>query len=239
MQSSALHRTAGMCPESPFLSGFCPSAFTSSPSLSQSTRAGMGQQGQLWGETTVPRDTMGRWEFLDKVSLSSCQRQLLSSHPSHWKAASTPAACSPRRKNYSQGHSPGHILGHSLELQMFHVLQTGLSSCVWLCSTWGRSYCPGSGAEWRFTGHRCTYKAVFHPKCFYDSISAPELSFDKKEVQHYKGERFPLLPAHTTPQTPQTPTGQEPAQASNSSYTHPPSSAQHSQPSWPPAREHN
>lgn len=51
----------------------------------------------------------------------------------------------------------------------------------------------------KVTGHRCTYKAVFHPKCFYDSISAPELSFVKKEAQHDKGERFSLLPAHTTP----------------------------------------
>lgn len=26
----------------------------------------------------------------------------------------------------------------------------------WLCSTWGRSYCSGSGAEWRFTAHGWT-----------------------------------------------------------------------------------
>lgn len=55
-------------------------------------------------------------------------------------------------------------------------------------------------------------KGVFHPKCFWDSISTPELGFIKKEVQHYKGETHPLLPAHhhTAPLLfSQTPTGQE------------------------------
>lgn len=83
---------------------------------------------------------------------------------------------------------------------MFLLLLSPVCSRVWLCSTWGRSYCSGSAAEWEFSGSD-DLKAVFHPKCFYNSVSTPELGFAKEEVQHYNGEMHPLLPAHhhTTP----------------------------------------
>lgn len=140
-----------------------PSPWTLSLSLHKQPQSFLIHKGSKDGfeETTLPTHIPGEM----RISRQG-QPQQLPRHSSllstlhterhwlwmNWMKGWLPA-CSPRRQNQSQGHSPS---GHSLDLQMFHLLQTGLSSRAWLCSTWGRSYCSGGGVEWRFTGHGWT-----------------------------------------------------------------------------------
>lgn len=100
--------------EATFSLDLAPQAAPASPNAHRQER---GQQGLLRGETTVPRDTPGEMRFAGHT-----QHQQLPRKTSFFSILHSEKLQPPSRQSQSQGH---HSPGHSLELQRFHLLQTG------------------------------------------------------------------------------------------------------------------
>lgn len=157
-----------------------------------------------------PETLLGRWGFLDKINEPKHSSFLLILQTERLLQLSQPAAQGGRTRaraipwaqpgaaevSFAAGrtHSRAGFAGPGVGVTAQEGLQDeGLQLMV--------------DSMWQFPTTNASLIL------FYDSVSAPELGFVKKEVQHYKGERHSLPAHHHTPALlfPQTPAGQGPA----------------------------